>query len=124
MKKAFINYSFLLPAILFLVHQIIQKGFQINLPILDAYLDPFCLGALAVPIMQYERKLFFNQAHFQLIEVIISAIVLIAFSEGLLPLLSNNFIADPWDVVFILIGIGWFLIFNPTSFCSLRKADV
>lgn len=115
MIKKVLHFSFLVPVLLFLIHQILQKGFQLQIPFIDSYLDPFCLGALAVPLIQLERRIIFKQTHLPLFELIIIAIVLIAISEFLLPLMSESFIADPWDAVFIIMGIGWFLIFNPIS---------
>tara|TARA_R110002049_G_scaffold304001_4_gene498821 strand:+ start:1305 stop:1655 length:351 start_codon:yes stop_codon:yes gene_type:complete len=108
MMKRLWHFSFLLPSIAFLLHQLMQKLLNIPFPIIDNYLDPFCFGALIPPLLLIERQLLFKQTEFPQLEFIILLLILVIFSEILLPLVSSNFFADPLDAVFILLGGIWF----------------
>tara|TARA_R110002050_G_scaffold226139_1_gene361966 strand:+ start:125 stop:490 length:366 start_codon:yes stop_codon:yes gene_type:complete len=108
MIKRLLHFSFWIPAALFIVHQILQKGLAIHLSFIDAYLDPFCLGALVPPLLLIEREWLFKQTHFSKIEFVILLLVLMLASEWLLPFLSSEFVADPFDAFAIFLGGCWF----------------
>ncbi|NBG64526.1 hypothetical protein [Acidiluteibacter ferrifornacis] len=112
MIKRLLHFSFWIPAALFVVHQILQKGVAINLSFIDDYLDPFCLGALVPPLLLIEREWLFKQTHFAKIEFVILLLVLMLASEWLLPFLSSEFVADPFDALAIFIGGCWFWWFR------------
>jgi hypothetical protein len=108
MMKRFLHFSFWIPACAFLLHQLLQKGLNFSLPLIDFYLDPFCFGALVPPLLLLERQWLFKQAHFSKLEFGILLIMLVIFSEVVLPFISPNFVGDPIDAVLIVLGGGWF----------------
>lgn len=106
--KSLLHFSFLVPLAAFLFHQIGQKILDWSLPFLDFYLDPFCFGALIPPLLLIERKWLFKQTKFSKLEFVMLLLVLIIFSEVLIPLLSSNFTADPFDALGIFLGGCWY----------------
>lgn len=115
MIKRLLHFSFWIPAALFVVHQILQKELAIHLSFIDAYLDPFCLGALVPTLLLIEREWLFKQTHFSKIEFAILLLVLMLASEWLLPFLSSEFVADPFDAFAIFLGGCWFWWFQGES---------
>lgn len=112
MIRTFWHFSFWIPAILFVVHQIIQKGLGIQFIFFDYYLDPFCFSALTLQLFVWERNLFFNQLTILKLEVVVLVLFLIVYSEFVLPYLFSQFIYDGWDIVAIILGGIWFYSFN------------
>ncbi len=102
--------SFLLPAILFIGHQVLQYGFNCTLPFIDNYLDPFCFGALAMHGYLFERSWLYDYHKISLLSYLIIFLFLSLTSEVLFPLLSNRFVADWLDVVAIFFGILFFYL--------------
>ncbi|UII20832.1 hypothetical protein [Fulvivirga ligni] len=107
-----INYSFLVPLVIFLGHQLLEIIFKISIPFIDYYLDPFCMSALALHLQAAERYLIFDQ-NLQTVDVIITTIFLAIVSEVLFPYLSDRFVADALDVLAIMLGAVWYLMTNP-----------
>ena len=112
MKNALAHFSFLIPAFLFLIHQILQKGFGVQFWFIDSYLDPFCLGALIIPIYQLERKILFKQNVISTLEKVLLILFTIIISEILIPSFFENFTQDIWDALAIIIGSIWFMLFR------------
>jgi hypothetical protein len=109
MIRRLLHYSFIIPTVAFLLHQIIQKIAGISAPWFDNYLDPFCFGAIVPPLLLEERAFLFKRTYFTKLEFIILLLILVLFSEILLPFVSSNFVADSIDAILILIGGSWFL---------------
>ncbi len=109
------HYSLIVPIALVLLHQALQHWFKVAIPFLDAYLDPFCLGALALHGVRFERRFLFNRP---LLPVDALAIILFLaiISEGLFPYLSDKFTRDAWDVAAIVGGALWFTFTTPHAF--------
>jgi hypothetical protein len=117
MIKHLLHYSFLLPSVAFLVHQITQKIIGFSFPFIDNYLDPFCFGALVPPLLLMERKLIFNELAYSKLEILVLLTILVIFSEVLLPFIDTRFIADPIDACLIVLGGGWYWrLGNPSIF--------
>lgn len=114
MKKTLSHFSFWLPAVLFLLHQCTQKLAQISIPILDNYLDPFCFATITFPLLQLERKKIYKLESFRLTELFVYFIVLAVLAEYLLPLISSNFVSDPFDFLAMFLGMIWLTIYNPS----------
>jgi branched-subunit amino acid transport protein len=110
--KPFVSIGFLIPAFLFILHQILQKLLQLNYPFIDNYLDPFCFTALCIPLILIERKRLFQHSSISLLELGIYSIALLLVSEGLLPWVSAQFKSDPWDLIPLSLGILWAAFFN------------
>lgn len=112
MKRLLWHYSFIVPAVLFLLHQITQHLLGVPISFLDAYLDPFCLGALTLYGVRIERKLLFNRS-LPIVDTLLATVFLIVVSEGLFPYLSERFVRDWWDAVAIASGAMWFVLTEP-----------
>lgn len=112
MKQLLWHYSFIVPAILFLLHQVMQRALGVAMPFLDAYLDPFCLGALALHGVRLERKFLFNRP-LPPVDTLVITLFLIAVSEVLFPYFSDEFAGDWWDAVAIASGALWFTVTKP-----------
>ena len=114
------NSSFLIPAILFISHQVLQYGFKWSVPFIDNYLDPFCFGALAMHGYLFERIWLYDYHKISLLSYLIIFLFLSLTSEVLFPLLSNRFVADWRDVVAIFLGILFFYITHGNQKRSMR----
>jgi|TARA_B110001469_G_scaffold122756_1_gene133849 hypothetical protein len=114
MKNPLLHVSFLVPAFLFIIHQILQKLIGVEIPLVDFYIDPFCFSALTIPIYVWERKILFHQSGISKLEMSILLTFLILFSEVVLPYFSSQFVADLLDVLMILLGGVWFYCFRPS----------
>lgn len=110
MIKQFQSYSFWIPLLLFSIHQIIQKGFQINIPVVDDYLDPFCLGAIALHAFTWEQNYLFEKDQISIIEICLVVLFLAWVTEILFPIWSNQFTEDAMDFVAIVFGAIWFIL--------------
>ena len=107
----FVAYlSWLLPLLLFAGHQLLQTGLHYPTGWVDDYLDPFCAAALGLHLVAFERKLYFGQKHLLWADVLVATGGLAIFSEVVFPYFSDNFTADAWDVVAILVGSGWYVV--------------
>lgn len=107
-RKVLLHYGFLIPLILFGVHQLMQRVLEISVPFADAYLDPFCAGAMAPYLLMVERKYFFDDSRLSLLDLATLFAVLTAVSEVVFPLFSERFVTDWWDALAILLGILWY----------------
>ena len=115
MRKQLWHYSFIVPAVLVLLHQALQYWFGVTIPFLDDYLDPFCLGALALHGVRIERRFLFNRL-LLLTDALAVILFLALVSEGLFPYLSDKFTRDGWDVVAMGAGALWFAVTLPQAF--------
>ncbi|PWL32168.1 MAG: hypothetical protein DCO95_03030 [Roseivirga sp. XM-24bin3] len=108
MIRYFLHYSFLVPAILFGLHQALQHLFHLKIHFLDNYLDPFCFSAIFLMIYQWQRSWWVEGERIQMLEIIAWVFMLSFISEVLFPLLSVAFTPDWYDVLSITIGGAWF----------------
>lgn len=114
--KKFRRFSWIVPLILFLGHQVTQRLLEISMPFIDNYLDPFSLGALSLYGVQLERKWLFGVERLSWLDIFLVTIYVIVVSEILFPYFSKNFISDWADVISILMGMSWFI------FSSLKSS--
>lgn len=100
-------------AVLFLLHQFVQKILLLPVPFIDSYFDPFAAAVLGLFILKMERQYLWKQKQFsfQWYEILVVTIVLALISEQLFPLLSENFTSDPLDYVSLAIGGIYFYLF-------------
>lgn len=110
MIKQLQSYSFWIPLLLFSLHQIAQKGFQIHTPFADQYLDPFCLGVIALHAFAWEQNYFFERKQLGIVEVGLIVLFLSLVTEILFPFLSDQFTADFLDSLAISLGAVWFVL--------------
>lgn len=111
--KQYWHYSGLIPISAFFIHQVLQKALHFPVPLLDNYLDPFCLGALGLNGLQLERRWFFDQPGLTKMDVLLATLFLMVVSEIIFPYFSDAFVPDWIDALSIGLGACWFLITCP-----------
>ena len=116
MRKRFTHWSFLFPFLLFIGHQLTQKVLLYPLPLFDAYLDPFCLGAICFPIIEWERSLILKDFSFSVPEIAIVWIYLVIITEVLYPYLSPHSVPDILDAAALGLGTLWYLVIRKFVF--------
>lgn len=84
--------------VLFVVHQLLQKGFSIHLPFLHAYLDPFLSMPIVLGLLDWERTRRHGWRPLQPWEIAVTALLLILLFEWAFPIWNPAFTADWWDV--------------------------
>ncbi len=112
MKCTRIDPAFTVILAVFVLHQILQKVLQIGLPFLDAYLDPFCAGALALFLVRFERAKIFGRNYLSKLEIAVVTLVVIFISEFVLPTISHRFVQDWADALTIALGAQYYLVFK------------
>lgn len=115
------SINFGLPLVLLVLHQLSQKAFQIEIPLADNYLDPFCLGALAPHILCVEQHFFYRKKKLNILELVFLTHFLSIVSEIVFPRISDRFTADILDCFAIALGILWFVITSKKVEFSLFK---
>lgn len=103
----------------FLTHQLAQRYFDISMPFLDAYFDPFCLGIFSVYLFQFEHKLRFPKRKLSFLETIILIIFVAVLSEFLFPHLSPHFVFDYFDL--LAIAAGGLLIYGLSGLVDVSE---
>lgn len=100
-RPLFITCSFI-----FLLHQILQKAFEVSIPLADAYLDNFLLMPIVLTLWLAEKQLLHKKPDYKLslFEIWMATIYLLVVTEVLFPLFSNRFTADAWDVAITAMG--------------------
>lgn len=112
MKQRFTHFSFVIPLVIFVSHQLLKHLVGIDVTFIDNYIDPFCMSALALHVLATERLLFFD-SKLGVIDIVIATIFLSVVSEILFPYFSNRFTSDMLDVVAIIAGSFWYILTQP-----------
>lgn len=99
---------------LFSLHQYFQKIVNVNIPVIDNYLDPLLFMPILLMLLKWERQLIFksSQKSFPLTDVISYFLIVSVVCEFLLPQWSDTMIGDPWDVVCYGVGSFIFVFIN------------
>lgn len=104
---------FITCCLLFIGHQIFQKGFGFSLPVFDQYLDSFLAMPIILTLLLWERRVLFkkgSQHRLSILEVVVATLFIALVSEVLFPMLSAKFTSDWWDVIFYTLGSIIFLL--------------
>ncbi|MDX1940114.1 MAG: hypothetical protein SFU99_06150 [Saprospiraceae bacterium] len=108
--------AFIVIAIVFAIHQLLQKILHINLPWLDHYLDPLlCMPILLTLVLAERRHLFYKGNNYQLSlkGIIIAIVILSVLFEIVFPKLTSKFTADWGDAaVYVIGGLFFYLKLN------------
>jgi len=99
-------------AAVFLLHQYLQWILEYHLAFLNNYLDPAVLMPLLLYALVWERRIFTGDHSLVLpySHVLGYFLLMLLLGEGLLPLLSDRFTADFWDIPAYALGsIGYLL---------------
>lgn len=106
---------FIISCVLFALHQLVQKGLDISLPLIDNYLDNLLAMPIILTFLLVERRILFRRGKgYRLsgLDVVLATVYIIIISEIIFPLLSDEFVTDWVDVIFYALGslIFWFTI--------------
>lgn len=102
---------FLFCCLLFIGHQLLQKVWEIKLPVIDAYLDSFLLMPLLLTLLVVERRWLFRRGSgycLKVLDIVMATLFIAVVAELVFPALSDRFTADWWDVLAYTLGSGLF----------------
>ncbi|WP_127845415.1 hypothetical protein [Psychroflexus aestuariivivens] len=93
-------------ALLFLIHQFLQLGVQLNIAFLDNYLDPAVLMPLILYAVLWERRILLHNRNLVLpyTDIFGYFLLMVILGEVLFPLISERFTADYWDILAYAFG--------------------
>ncbi|MCI4646577.1 hypothetical protein [Phaeodactylibacter sp.] len=84
--------------LLFVLHQLLQKGLSIHLPFFHAYLDPFLSMPIVLGLLDWERTRRYGWRPLIPWEIAVVALLFVFLFECGFPLWNPAFTADWWDV--------------------------
>ncbi len=101
---------FITCAVVFALHQLMQKGFRVSMPLLDCYLDNILCLPILFSMLLAERRWWWLRREYTLPpwEVATTTLLLIFLFEWAFPVWSPHFTADYWDVPLYIIGAAFF----------------
>lgn len=96
--------------VLFIIHQLLQLGFQINIPFLDNYLDPFLFIPIVLGLYLQERRLILKNDGFTFdkFKLIVLSLLLCIIVEVIFPLINPGYTFDLYDFVAYYAGAIYF----------------
>lgn len=116
---------FLICCVLFLLHQLLQYGLQIYIPLADSYLDNLLAMPIMLTLLLAERRWLFRKGphyHLSLLEILLTTLYISLISEFLFPKLSTRFTFDVLDFFFFFAGAGLYLLFIHRPMVTQRPA--
>lgn len=102
---------FIICMILFALHQLLQWGLKIHLPLADAYLDNLLVMPIVLHLWLAERRSLFrsgNRYELSIEQIIAATVYILLITEWLFPLLTSRFTGDLWDIAFTVAGAAIF----------------
>jgi len=95
---------------IFIVHQLLQKVFNISLPYIDSYLDPLLCMPILLYLLLIERKYFWKQKVTSLswATIVAASVFIIVIAEILFPIWNAAFVFDTIDIVLYCLGAAFF----------------
>jgi hypothetical protein len=109
-----ISPLYLSAALIFLLHQWLQKGMGIAIPLADQYLDPLLCMPLLLGVWQWEKQWLFGH-RISATEIWVLTLILALLFELVFPWLTPKFTADWWDALLYFAGTTLFLLFRPKA---------
>jgi predicted neutral ceramidase superfamily lipid hydrolase len=108
---------FIVCCVLFVLHQLLQKGLQISLGYIDAYLDTFLAMPIVLTLLVAERRVLFKRGdnyRLTLPDVVIATFFIAVVSELVFSAFSDRFTPDWLDVICYVLGsILFYFFINP-----------
>ena len=107
-RSQFTNVVIGIVVLLFVAHQLLQKVYEVQLPFLDAYLDPFLGSILFLYLFSIDP---FRTVPLSYATLLMALLSFITFSEVVLVIIAPTaFVADGWDVLSIVFGFGVYVL--------------
>lgn len=100
--------------ILLAVHQIMQKALDLNVPILDSFLDPLLFMPILLHLILWEQRFLFKKGSNYVLswrQIVFILVFVTVFCEYFFPRWSDNFTMDYWDIFCYTIGALLFWLF-------------
>lgn len=108
------NPAWLVPAVLFLLHQLAQYGLGWSVPLADSFLDPLLCFPILLGLLLIERRWLFDVQRLGWFETATATVVLAVIFEVVFPWLKRDFTADPLDLIAYALGAVYFyFLINP-----------
>lgn len=104
---------FIICLLIFILHQVSQYIFKIQIPFLNNYLDNFLAMPIILTLLLAEKKYIYKQKDqkLNLSFVILATIYVALVTEWLFPLLSDRFTTDWTDLIFYALGCFFYYLF-------------
>ena len=105
--KLLLSPVFLICLALFLLHQLLQKGLQIQMALADRYLDAFLAMPVILTLLLAEKRwLWKKKASYRLttLTIAITTAYIIVMVEVIFPWLSDKFTTDWLDIICYIAG--------------------
>jgi hypothetical protein len=94
--------------VLFVGHQLLNRGLGVELAVVDDYLDPFCAAPILLGLWRVERQLVYRVARLGWVETAVATLVLAVLFEEVFPRYEEGFQRDAIDYVFYALGGVYF----------------
>lgn len=99
-------------ALLFGLHQLLQKGLGMAIPWADNYLDPLLCMPLLLGLFEWEQQRLFGRRKLHLWEALVLTGLLSVLFECGFPRWSDRFTTDIWDVAAYYVGTAAYLLLD------------
>jgi hypothetical protein len=116
--QTFRSPLFIFCLILFIIHQVMQKGLHLYNTWIDAYIDNILAMPIILSLWRVEKILLWSKGSsykLSILEISVATVYLSLVSEVIFPLFSKKFYTDSIDVVLYCIGAALFFWFNKFS---------
>lgn len=99
--------------VVFVLHQVAQRGMGLELGALDSYLDPFLAAPILLGLWLFERQLVFRVPQLSWFETAVATLVLAILFEEVFPRYEEGFRRDVIDYAFYgLGGLYFYFLIN------------
>ncbi|WP_207493668.1 hypothetical protein [Aridibaculum aurantiacum] len=98
---------FIICLVLFIIHQVMQKGMNMHHPFMDSYLDNLVAMPVILTLLLAERQWLFkkgNTYRLPALDIALATLYIILITEILFPLFSEKFTGDWVDAICYALG--------------------
>lgn len=113
--------------VLVLIHQIVQKVLNLNIPILDSFLDPLLFMPILLHLILWERRFLFGKGSRYVLswrQIIVILIFVTVFCEYFFPRWNHDFTMDYWDILCYSVGALLFGTFFNIPLKERKRSDL
>lgn len=109
--------------LLFIVHQVLQKGLGLHIVFLDSYLDPFLSMPILLGVFDWERGWRYGAPPLRVWEVMVVTIGFSILFEWGFPRWDDRFTADWYDVLAYGLGAAVYVWTGERSNVSVNQEN-